>query len=677
MSHSPVYPHSNDAASKSPGLQPSVGYKHPPIKTRFAKGKSGNAQGRPKGSPNVADILKELLNKKVSVSEDTRVRKMATCEAIIRLATVRARKGDPRALTTVLTILEMLGATKDVTSEERQKRTVKFSRAYARDEYDLLHAPAREKERQFYLATAESDDSDAAIGSLVRAGDELASNGKFGDALHAYSQHIAHCAIKLVAEPEDLLLQADYKRCVSRIGLLADRLLFAGDIATALKCAEEAIKHATGLAVTWVGLIRAHAKMFLGQSNEAKSFYFSFQSNTNVTFTSWETVILCDFARLQKDGHSHPLMIEVEKKLLEAGWTAEGRRSPKVPVAAVSADDQQFIMLNPEHIQTAALLATQGKLDEAVDVYQRNLANCQTRLAKEAEHAETRQLLELVITRLEILAEQFVQRARLATALELTKDLLAVAPDRTRLHAIRAHAMMFIGREDEAQALYTRYRGQKIGDEFWEAVVGADFNKYRQTGRSHPLMDKVERLFESKDWLPSTDEPTVQSSIIAGAVPIPQADDIPSGDCLLAEGKLDEALEVYRRRIEICQGKLVNGRTNLQAIEDRQIAIERISDVAFEFALRGEFQKAIDITEEAIAVLPNSAWPNLRHAHALMMLNRVDEARLLYQRFSIGKASPELTWQDVVRGDFSAMRNVGLTHALMAEIEGRGKTVWR
>ena len=139
----------------------------------------------------------------------------------------------------------------------------------------------------------------------------------------------------------------------------------------------------------------------------------------------------------------------------------------------------------------------------------------------------------------------------------------------------------------------------------------------------------------------------------------------------VAEGKLDEALEVYRRRIEICQGKLVNGRTNLQAIEDRQIAIERISDVAFEFVLRGEFQKAIDITEEAIAVLPNSASPNLRHAHALMLLNRADKARLLYQRFRSGKATPELTWQDVICWDFSAMRNVGFAHALMAEIEGK------
>jgi hypothetical protein len=57
-----------------------------------------------------------------------------------------------------------------------------------------------------------------------------------------------------------------------------------------------------------------------------------------------------------------------------------------------------------------------------------------------------------------------------------------------------------------------------------------------------------------------------------------------------------------------------------------------------------------------------------------MLLNRTDEARELYRRFGVGKATPELNWQDVIRHDFSVMRNAGLTHALMAEIEGQGLT---
>ena len=73
--------------------------------------------------------------------------------------------------------------------------------------------------------------------------------------------------------------------------------------------------------------------------------------------------------------------------------------------------------------------------------------------------------------------------------------------------------MMFSGREDQAQELYVKYRGQKVGNELWETIVLADFNKYRQAGRSHPLMDKIERLFDSKNWLQPADSTPAQHRI--------------------------------------------------------------------------------------------------------------------------------------------------------------------
>ena len=671
MTTSQSLPSSRSGGPPAPTGKPIVGYKHPPAHKRFAKGKSGNPKGRSKGTPNVADILKTVFNEKRRVREGYRVRLMRTCEAIIRLAVAKAQSGNARALTTVLAILEKLGATNDVTSEERQNRTIKFPRAPTMAEYDLLYAAAREKERQHYRAIVERHEPRAgdAAGSLIRTGDNLADEGKFDDARKAYCQQIADCAVQLAANPDDSALQSLSKHAIARLGLLADQVLIIGHFAQALQWAEDAITHGLGLNLTWIQLIRAHAKMFLGRTGEARDFYLNFQSKKNEMFTSWETIILRDFARLQKAGHSHPLMTEIEKRLVEAGWTAEGRHIQKAAAPTINADDQQFMMLNPGHVQTAALLADHGKLDEAADVYRRNLAKYQARLAKEPRHPETQQLLDLVVVRLGVLAEQFIYRGRFATALELAQELIAVAPERHQLHAICAHAMMFLGREDDAQALYLRYRGQKIGSESWEAAVLANFNKLRQTGRSQPLMDKVERLFESKDWLQSTDSPALQNNTIASKVSPPPADDIPSGDFLAEEGKFDEALDVYCKRIEISQAKLINGRVNLQAIEDRQSAIERMSDLAFAFMLQRDFQKSIAVADKAIGVLPNSTSPNLRRAHALMLLNRTDEARTLYHRFGVGKATPELTWHDIVRQDFVAMRNAGLCHALMAEIE--------
>jgi tetratricopeptide (TPR) repeat protein len=327
---------------------------------------------------------------------------MKTCEAIIRLAVVKARNGDARALTTILAILEKLGATKDVTSEERQNRTIKLARALTMEDYDLLYAPAREKERQYYSAIAECDEKDSGetATSFIRAGDAFVAQGKLDDALSAYSQQLALGTVNSANTTSGGAAPNDWARAVARIGLLADRLVHVGDFTAALTCAEKAISYDAGFNLTWIHLIWAHANMFLGRISEARDFYLGFQSKKNEMFTSWETIILRDFARFQKAGYSHPLMTEIEKKLVEAGWTAEGRSTQKAAAHTINADDQQFMMLNPDHVQTAALFAEQGKLDEAADVYWRNLVKCQTRLAKESGHTESRQLLDLAVARL-------------------------------------------------------------------------------------------------------------------------------------------------------------------------------------------------------------------------------------------------------------------------------------
>ena len=56
---------------------------------------------------------------------------------------------------------------------------------------------------------------------------------------------------------------------------------------------------------------------------------------------------------------------------------------------------------------------------------------------------------------------------------------------------------MFLGRTDEARALYLKYRGQKIDGKPWETVVLGDFAEFRKAGLTNPLMDEVEKLFAS------------------------------------------------------------------------------------------------------------------------------------------------------------------------------------
>jgi hypothetical protein len=56
---------------------------------------------------------------------------------------------------------------------------------------------------------------------------------------------------------------------------------------------------------------------------------------------------------------------------------------------------------------------------------------------------------------------------------------------------------MFLGRIDEARALYLKHRGQKdvLDGKSWEALILADFADLRKAGLSNPLMDEIEKLF--------------------------------------------------------------------------------------------------------------------------------------------------------------------------------------
>ena len=75
-----------------------VGYKKPPRNTRFRKGRSGNPDGRPKGSPNLATALERALNEKVVANEGGRRRTITKLEAAAKQLVNKAAAGDARSM---------------------------------------------------------------------------------------------------------------------------------------------------------------------------------------------------------------------------------------------------------------------------------------------------------------------------------------------------------------------------------------------------------------------------------------------------------------------------------------------------------------------------------------------------------------------------------------------------
>jgi hypothetical protein len=86
-----------------------VGFRHPPLHSRFKPGQSGNPSGRPKDSKNLKTLLNAILNETISLQEGSQSRKISKAEAIMRRLIVGALKGDSRDLHALFRLAEQTG----------------------------------------------------------------------------------------------------------------------------------------------------------------------------------------------------------------------------------------------------------------------------------------------------------------------------------------------------------------------------------------------------------------------------------------------------------------------------------------------------------------------------------------------------------------------------------------
>ena len=96
----------DDGPRKSKEVVPSryyhVGYGKPPVHSRFAKGKSGNPKGRPKGSGSLASRLQKMLGEEIAVQQAGNSRRMKKGDAVLAALIARAARGDTAAARLIL-----------------------------------------------------------------------------------------------------------------------------------------------------------------------------------------------------------------------------------------------------------------------------------------------------------------------------------------------------------------------------------------------------------------------------------------------------------------------------------------------------------------------------------------------------------------------------------------------
>lgn len=89
-----------------------VGYRKPPVHSRFQPGQSGNPRGRPRKSQEddatMWEALENLLGEPVSVRQGDKVTRISTLEALLRALRKEALSGNMQALKTFLQMIEKL-----------------------------------------------------------------------------------------------------------------------------------------------------------------------------------------------------------------------------------------------------------------------------------------------------------------------------------------------------------------------------------------------------------------------------------------------------------------------------------------------------------------------------------------------------------------------------------------
>ena len=81
-----------------------VGYGRPPVQTRFKPGQSGNPKGRPKGAKGLNTLARELLTRSVPVRTASGEKRMHRIEAVLHKTFELALKGNPRAMSQILSL---------------------------------------------------------------------------------------------------------------------------------------------------------------------------------------------------------------------------------------------------------------------------------------------------------------------------------------------------------------------------------------------------------------------------------------------------------------------------------------------------------------------------------------------------------------------------------------------
>jgi len=106
-----------------------VGYRRPPVHSRFKPGHRGG--GRPKRQRNGRTVLQNTLDERITIREGKRTRSLTKHDAIILRAVNDAISGDAKALSNLITLMRLYGLI-----EQPQETT--STQPFTADDLDII-----------------------------------------------------------------------------------------------------------------------------------------------------------------------------------------------------------------------------------------------------------------------------------------------------------------------------------------------------------------------------------------------------------------------------------------------------------------------------------------------------------------------------------------------------------
>ena len=141
---------------------------------------------------------------------------------------------------------------------------------------------------------------------------------------------------------------------------------------------------------------------------------------------------------------------------------------------------------------------------------------------------------------------------------------------------------------------------------------------------------------------------------------------------LQAQGGHSDAVKHYREVLAIRERVAIRTEREETTTQGKpgSATANSLGNLAWAALFVRDFENALTVSRRAADLAPDLVWVKTNLAHALMFLNRTEEARAIHLQFRRQATNLDgKTWQQTVLEDFAIFRRAGLNHPMMETIE--------